>query len=276
MPHLTPGDRAQYQADLGRVLRDIRKLDREAQDRAIALVRTLQSQVMELLAGGVSQAGYTRTLASLGDLLGTFATAYGRDLTGLMGEGWNLGETLAAIGVEIVPGATVELLTVLTQTTPDLVGGLTTEIRRRIQSEISAIASGARTQSDAIRNIGRDLTSPNHFRTVAARARAIMQTEAGRAQALATHATQLQMTTAIPGLRKRWLNAHLQGSRTSHLETEARYAEGGSVGPIPVEDSFSVGGFQAMYPRSPELPARHVVHCKCVVVTVLPPAPETV
>lgn len=273
-----PTTSAAYRAELDRIMRQVRKLDRAAQDTAIALVRRLQRQVVDDLAavGELTAPLYQRTLTQLDNALAAFARQYQIDLTALRADGARLGtaltaDTLKAAGLDFaLAGIAPEQLAVIAQFDTPLIGGLVAAARTRINAELAAVLLGARSHSDALRNIGSNLRDRNHFRSIAARAQAILVTEVGRAQAVATQAAQNELVRMAPGIRKRWLNAHLPRARPAHLEAEARYHPDGTVGPIPVDHPFSINGHEALYPRDPSLPAAETVHCHCVSVTVVP------
>jgi len=66
----------------------------------------------------------------------------------------------------------------------------------------------------------------------------IQRTELGRAYSIANQAATEQIGATIPGLRKTWIAS--AGARQGHSEAASRYAEGGEIGPIPVDDRFEV------------------------------------
>lgn len=76
-------------------------------------------------------------------------------------------------------------------------------------------------------------------------------------------------------LRKRWVSSHKSDARSEHTRAEGRYMVGGSIGPIPYRDDFTVGPYRTPYPRGPGLPGAQKVHCGCRSVPVLiPPGDE--
>lgn len=60
---------------------------------------------------------------------------------------------------------------------------------------------------------------------------------------------------------KEWLANPPGRTRDTHLEAQAQYTEGGSPGPIPINELFNVGGTQLLYPGDPRGDIRETVNC---------------
>lgn len=276
-------DRRAYADTLADILKRLGDHDQAADLETIEIFSQLRREVAAQIAeltDSPSAALYQRTLEGLDESMTTFANRWGLRFDILQQAGFNMGTELAVNPLEagldqtgvfdlLRGGPTTDQLRILTLFRTDLVGGLTDDLHRRIRMEVTGVAAGAKTASQAADAIGRNLTDRNHFSTIAHRARAIIATEVGRAQSLGTQAAQTEAARIVPGLRKSWLNAHLPGARQSHLEAEARYREGGPVGPIEVDEPYAVAGRDAMYPRDPSLPASETVHCHCVSISVM-------
>ena len=111
------------------------------------------------------------------------------------------------------------------------------------------------------------------------------------------------MSEIVPGLRKRWVT--VLGRRRGHRETERRYAVGGEIGPIRVDQRFEVRDFsrtgrsqfftlngravrvdrpaqrrgriitdRMLFPRDAAGSVGNVVQCTCIVVEFLPEIEE--
>ncbi len=273
-------DREAYRIALREIMDGLDDLNTEADRNTVDLFDDLRRQTMDIIDDlGDTPSGplYQRSLEGIDSAMTDYANRWGLDFWHEQLKGFDLGEDLAGKPLEAgLPnisigrvGPTTDQLRILDQFRTDLVAGTTLELRKRIRNEVAGVAVGARSFNDAAKAIGRNLTDVNHFSTMMHRARAIMVTEIGRAQSLATQSAQERAAEVVPNLRKRWLNAHLPGARATHLATEARYAENGIVGPIPVDAPFAVGGFDAMYPHDPSLPAKESVHCHCVSISVV-------
>lgn len=231
-----------------------------------------------------SRAMYERALEGIDQAAARFAARFGVALSEMQTEAARLGSELVigpleAAGVQLdmgPAGLSGEAAMMLSTFRADLVQGITDEARRRISGEVASVVGGAKTPFEAMTAVGRNLTERNHFTTIAARARAIVTTEIGRAQAISTQGEMRRLQqTEIPELRKRWLSSHVRDFRQTHLDAENRYRVGGSVGPIPVDEPYHIAGIPAMYPRDPSLPPRESVHCHCHSIPVLPETEET-
>lgn len=279
-------DPAVYASELYKLLGQIGTLTGAAETGMVELLdnarRTIIIQLAELDFDSPSRAMFTRALAGVDQTLAGLAAQAGTTLAQYQADGHALGIDLALKplggerGFDLVGSAvSLDQLQILQGFSADLVGSLTTDLRRRITGEITSVVVGAKSPTAAATAIGRNLADPNHFSTIAHRSRAIVVTEVGRAQSLGTQAaqTQLQRSLTDAGLadqvKKRWLNAHLPGARATHLQAEAKYSPNGTIGPIPISGFFQIGGFKAFYPKDPSLPPSESVHCHCVTLTVI-------
>ena len=252
--------------------------DRAARE-TLATFAKLRRQVITVIADmgdTATRALYEDALGAIDASIAAWAAEFDVSVGLLQEAGFNLGVDMATDPLEALDlgGAfrrvAVDDVFVIGQFRADLIGGVNTDMRKRISAEISGVAAGAATPFDAAGRIGRNLTDRNHFSTIAHRAQAIVVTETGRAMSLGAQGQLEAQAEAVPGLRKRWINAHLPGARETHLAAERRYAIGGSVGPIPVDEPYIIAGFKAMYPIDPSLPPRESVSCHCVSVPVPP------
>lgn len=279
-------DPESYQKELLAILANLGTLSGQAETEAIRILSRARGEVIDRLAQlgleSPSRAMYQRALAGVDQATANMAADLGKSLEALQTQAIGAGFDLAVKpiagerGLEILASAiTQDQLRILSQYSADLIQGLQADIRSKVNAELASVVIGAKSPQSAAVAIGKNLTDKNHFSTIAHRARAIVVTEVGRAQALGTQAgmNTLAATLKAAGdssvVRKRWLNGHLPGARQTHLEAEARYAPDGSIGPIPVDQLFEIGGFKALYPRDPSLPASESVHCHCVTVTVI-------
>ena len=64
---------------------------------------------------------------------------------------------------------------------------------------------------------------------------------------------------------KEWWATGDNRTRPTHLTAWATYSEGGSIGPIPINEPFIVGGFKLMYPGDGSLgaPLEIIIQCRC-------------
>lgn len=271
-------DPVAYRRTLNDLLGQIGRLDDTAERAMLAVLdesrRSILASLAALESDSPSAAMYRAALAGVNTATANLADTMGRTIEDYQRQGFELGVRLALDPLEtagfrtLTNVVTTNQLQVLAGFSTDLVRGVADDVRRRATLEVTAVTVGAKTPAQAAAAIGSRINR-GVFSTVGHRARAIVVTEVGRAQALATQAAQAQLAERVPGVRKRWINSHLPGSRETHLEAEARYAPDGEIGPIPIDAEFEVAGFRALYPRDPSLPASESVHCKCVSITVI-------
>ena len=69
---------------------------------------------------------------------------------------------------------------------------------------------------------------------------------------------------------KVWMATNDNRTRPSHIVAGEWYAEGGTIGPIPVTETFTVGEAQMMYPGDPSGPIEEFANCRCSVLPYNP------
>lgn len=65
--------------------------------------------------------------------------------------------------------------------------------------------------------------------------------------------------------RKLWIATFDGRTRDDHLQAHYDYNEGGTYGPIPLTDSFVVGGVQMQFPGDPQGTPEQFINCRCTV-----------
>jgi hypothetical protein len=70
-------------------------------------------------------------------------------------------------------------------------------------------------------------------------------------------------------LRKEWVAAEDERTRPDHAQAGEEYSEGGSIGPIDMDQPFMVGGEALMYPGDPAGSAGNIINCRCGVSHVV-------
>ena len=273
---------AAYNAELERQRRRLLGLDQRARAATIREFVILHRQVLDILAGEIAAGTasvqlWQESRIQIEQAVAAFASRYQVTALELAAEGWTVGIDMAfepmeaaTIGLSVGRGISSELFDLATLTLPEMITNTGTEAQQRIAREIIGIATGSQTGEAALRNIGSNLSESLVFRSIRARSEAILTTEIGRIQSIATHASYERLQADVPGMRKRWRNAHLPGARQTHLAAEARYSEGGTTGPIPIDQLFTVDGEKGLYPRAGSFSAKNVVWCRCQSLAVLP------
>jgi len=72
---------------------------------------------------------------------------------------------------------------------------------------------------------------------------------------------------------KEWLATPDRRTRPTHLRAWADYSEGGTPGPIPIDQPFIVGGEQLMFPGDPSGSCENVCQCRCTMLPFFPEMP---
>lgn len=280
---------AEYRTALNGLLAEAGTISGAAETAMVKALDDTRAEVQTVLGqlalDSPSRAVYERALAGVNSATANLAERMGTTVADYQQRGLVNGIHTAvrpvAAGITIATAAiTANQLQIVSGYSANLIQGVAEDLRRRINGELVAVVTGAKSPAGAAAAIGRRLTDRNHFSTIAHRARAIVVTEVGRAHALGTQAGQQSLAKALAEagdrrqIRKRPINAHLPGARVDHLEAEARYAPDGAVGPIPIDAAYDFGGFAALYPRDPSLPASQSVNCHCVSITVVVDEPD--
>jgi hypothetical protein len=93
------------------------------------------------------------------------------------------------------------------------------------------------------------------------RTEVIARTETMRA----VNASSLPLFEGFGANYKEWLDIRDNREREAHQIAGESYQEGGSPGPIPLDEAFIVGGEPMMYPHDPSASASNVCNCRCTV-----------
>lgn len=103
-------------------------------------------------------------------------------------------------------------------------------------------------------------------RMPAYRVEMIARTETHGAMSAANHSF-FKRTGAT---HKEWFATADDRTRESHLVAWDRYSEGGTPGPIPIDEDFIVGGAVMRYPGDKSAPLREFINCRCVELPYYP------
>ena len=218
---------------------------------------------------------------------------------------------LTSVGLPVAfPSISPAILTALTAETSSILTELAASVRGDIDKVLRAGVAGLKPTSAVIQDLS-SLLRTSEIRLgrrariqSAFRAEAIARTELARVFSSAQQATSEAMSEIVPGLRKRWVT--VLGRRRGHRETERRYAVGGEIGPIRVDQRFEVRDFsrvgssefftlnnkvfkrrkgprarqgriitdRMLFPRDAAGSVGNVVQCSCIIVEFLPEIEE--
>jgi len=69
---------------------------------------------------------------------------------------------------------------------------------------------------------------------------------------------------------KEWLATYDDRARPEHMTAGSEYKEGGSIGPIPIDQPFIVMGEELMYPHDPAGSPKNFCNCRCTTAPFFP------
>jgi len=224
-------------------LATIGKMSQATADWDIAMQKGVLAELNAALARVESQAA--------GSLSSTLERAWAE------GDGL-LPATLERAGMTMtaLPRIDPRMLNVGIATVPELISGVTDEIRRKVAAELRQAALGQIGPLDLIKRLG-TLTGKGVWASAFARGEAIYRTEAGRMFQTANY-TRMAELPDDEGWLKEWVSSEDIRVRRDHV-----LANGQRVKP---DEMFTVGSEQALYPLDPNLSARQSIHCRCMSV----------
>lgn len=190
----------------------------------------------------------------------TFQRQYGQTQSGILNNMWEAGidmidGPLRTAGVaSMLPELSRTTLEIVQGNNLDLIGGLTGDLRKKISTEITNGLLGAKSPYQVMQAIGKNLTDPGVYKSIADRAETITRTEMGRVHSLSRQARMEDTIAANPDIvwKKEWHASGKAHPRRWHAQLN------GSIEPLDVLWQ----GF-IPYPHAPGLPASEVVNCGC-------------
>lgn len=233
---------AQTSSTLDKLLRDFNRTMRNRLLFIGAGTDTLTAALLPGMIGEVTRAirGLRPLMAEVGQE--SFADAF------------DLGRTVTArafnrVGVSLgIPAVTPEILISLTANVQDILSELVTDIGTRIQRIINQTMLAQETVARATNQISNLLKTSTEVRaglrrriSFAFQGETILRTEIRTIYSNAQQAASEQIVQTLPDLRKRWIN--VLANRVGHVEAENRYAPGGEIGPIKIDQTFRVQDF---------------------------------
>ncbi len=203
-------------------------------------------------------------LAQLDTILTRFEAQASLGLQKVQTAGWEAGANLvtaSGVAVSTLPHLDPAALSIALSTSPDLITNVTDEVRGKVATMIRLAALAQRSPLDVMKEIG-SVTGKGVFANAFARGEAIYRTEAGRMLSTANYARQRQLEERDPGWMKEWHAVLDLRTRLDHAKANGQR--------VKMNGLFVVGGYTALYPHDPELPARESVHCRCISIAVRP------
>ncbi len=160
---------------------------------------------------------------------------------------------------------------VLAQFSADLIGGVSDDMRTKINRSIRMNALGGNSSLDAMKEITDIMFGPGKLPTpktkrpvkgVAYEAERILRTETNRAYSMASFDQQEKLAQDVPGLQKQWIATADSRTRISHLVAHGQI--------VDVDEPFRLNGSELMFPLDPSGPPEQTINCRCRSITVIP------
>jgi hypothetical protein len=229
----------------------------------IRLLENLQSQVIDELgraAIGSWDAYHLRQVAnSIQWQINDFRHAADSQITSNINDAWKIGQVLvdaplATQGIYVGFHISTSVLEALRDFAFHKIDGLSTAAWDKIRGELTIGILGQKTPQQVADAIGRNLTEPSIFKSIADRAEVITQTEMGRTFSTAAEIRMEEAGKYVDGLEKQWRHVgHPKVPRATHLAADGQI--------VPVDQPFNIGGVEMMYPRDPAAPLDEVINC---------------
>lgn len=195
--------------------------------------------------------------------LDIYRSAYALGVSGVV-------DPLTVAGIPgIDPTLPPQQLTAALDFSAALVQSITDQMRGSINTTVRLAVLGGQSPFEAMKAITAMLGLDDRRRVVrgvGVRGERILRTEMTTVYNLAHQTKMSEIAGLVPGLLKAWVATPDTRTRPSHLAAHRRYSDE----PIPVGQPFIVGGFEAMFPGDPNLPASERINCRCTQRTIIP------
>lgn len=269
----TAAERRAYARKLNSISKQHQRLERETLQASIRLLKSVRDQIAGQLTGTeFNEFRIAEQTAQLNAIINEYDAQLRSLANGAVRQSFDLGERsvieplqeLDLTGVFFRPSeAQVDILA---QFSADLVGGVTEDMRRKVNRTIRMSALGGQSSLDAMRQITKDLGIPTR-RTARAKgvsyeAERILRTETTRAYNLANFSQQEKVAQDIPDMQKRWMATGDGRTRQTHLNAHGQT--------VDVDKPFKIGGAELMYPGDPTAPPSETINCRCRTISIPP------
>lgn len=168
-------------------------------------------------------------------------------------------------------------LNVILDFSSDLITGITSEIQRKVDTQVKLAALGGKSAGQAMQDITRVFgrAGTDQFRQVTTgitwKAEMDIRTELQRVFNLSHHSQSLESAKKIPGLTKRWIATGDARTRKAHLRIHNQTR----IKPIPIADFYVLVDDKGVrsklrYPLDPQGPANQTINCRCTQAQIVP------
>ncbi|HEY0019055.1 MAG TPA: hypothetical protein VGC13_22325 [Longimicrobium sp.] len=236
----------------------------DAPGRVLALLRLMQADILDVLAGAPSEfdaAFLPRLLSEVVRGVEHWSDRVVDAADGVWAGAARRGPRLllmplAAAGIHVGHGGgrlTDTLLrTVAGYSAEKLEIGLA-QGRAAIEQHVRLAVLGGQSPHEAMQGIGRSLDGPGPFRRISHRSEVIVRTEVGRIHSAAADLRLMEAAELVPDLGKEWLWSGK--SRVAHAAVSGQRRKAG--------EAFDVAGEKLQYPRDPAGSPENTILCGC-------------
>ncbi|HLZ93365.1 MAG TPA: phage minor head protein [Candidatus Acidoferrum sp.] len=247
--------------DFGPAVRDrVMELLEEARKRIVGDIsnvdpQSFKSAQLRLLAKQIDGAMDKFRAEFTGAVTSAQSDAY--DLGGI-----SMAHPLDAAGMPTgtVAGISESALSIAQGYTADLIAGLSKDAAGKLNAAIQRAFLGGQSVSDIIAQVGRALAGDKFtglFGPIGDRAETVALNEILRVHSMAGQARLEDLQQQVPSVKKQWI--HIMAARVPRI---AHIHASGQV--RAVDEPFSVGGEELMYPRDPNGSPENTINCHCL------------
>jgi len=278
---LTPKERI-YRNEVNRLLKQVNNFDNKAVKEVIALLSNTRDSIISKLGSLTKDEFKFRNMNQILSELNvsiekTFQSRYEALLTDKIAGAVELGKDFidkpilaANLGISAQPIITSELAEIGAFLSADLVTDVSNDMRKKINVAVRLGLLGERGPQEIITELSKDKNFRRGvFKTVKDRAEIVTRTEVNRAINLSNQKRIEQWADEVPELEKYWLDTSDNRTRPSHRAVGRATNPNRGGKPIGIKQKFLVSGRRVNGPHDPNLSAKDVVACRCVLVTVL-------
>ncbi|MEW6210783.1 MAG: hypothetical protein AB1631_20630 [Acidobacteriota bacterium] len=266
------------------IMRDIHSHERRSIERALKLLNELRRDVIVLMAeSGASQftmSVYRQIKAAIEYRIDDFerelTTSFNKNLSRAFDLGTEMVEkpSIEALQTPII-GISRQPVQVAAAFSAELISSLSIATKEAINRVLRRAVLGVLPISDAIKSVGRSLTSAGPFKSLALRAETIVRTEVLRIFSIAAHARMQASAKAAQDLGwvllREWSTAkdrRVRGNKSSdqfsHILAHGQFRRVDQPFDIPILLKGIPTGFEQLsYPRDPKGSAANTINCRC-------------
>jgi hypothetical protein len=246
-----------------RIIKDKDRAIKSGTESMLDLLKDLQKQTIDEL-GRASLDSWDayhlkQMLYSIGYQIDNFTAKAKSEADGLLKDVWGKGQSLVDLplaekGIYMGFHLSTSVLDTLKDFAFHKLEDVSNAAWSKIRGELTLGVLGGKTPQEVATAIGRNLEDPSIFKSIAARAEVITQTEMGRVFSTAAEMRMEEAGQHVDGLEKEWLHSgHPKVPRPEHLAANGQH--------VPVDEPFIIGGVEMMFPRDPAAPIEETINC---------------